>query len=183
MRHFANVANTADYKAFDEVRVLPICDEAKEIIGLDYDFDKKVDAPISRKDLGTSFIGKHLSDLELADSEAIAKTRSYLRKISLLRMGEVKRDDLAAHSIKLTDYLKNTIFTEKQYYDELIEDETTEPRDDVFYQFCPSTDFARYSVRRYRQPENETLYLFYEGSSFAKPIKEIFDDLKSTKNN
>lgn len=173
------ISATAEYTAPDEVRIGATRNKYKQITDVIYTNNdpknlNKVKVPVVDTKLGNSFIGRDFNSVPKA-SESDLTTLTQLHK--LLKEQTSTQTELTLEDLKIRNEIgrkystvKSKLFVgpsnELQSY-EIHYDDTTQKYEAV--------------IKNYRIDKQGQLYQYYEGSSFAKPINQIFNDLEAQK--
>jgi len=170
---------TAEYTAPDEIRISAERhnNQINYVIYTNNDPNNlnKVKVPVVDTKLGNSFIGRDFNSVPKA-SESDLTTLTQLEKLLKEQKStgaELTLEDLKIHNEIGRKYstVKSKLFVgpsnELQSY-EIHYDDTTQKYEAV--------------IKNYRIDKQGQLYQYYDGSSFAKPINQIFNDLEAQKN-
>ncbi|NBV99062.1 MAG: hypothetical protein EBR67_06065 [Proteobacteria bacterium] len=133
-----------------------------------------MEVPVVDNKLGDSFLGRDFNSVPKA-TESDLTTLTQLEK--LLKEQKSTRAELTLEDLKIHNEIgrkystvKNKLFVERsmlQSY-ELYYDDSKQKYEAV--------------IKNYRIDKQGQLYQYYEGSSFAKPLNQIFNDLEAQKN-
>ncbi len=174
----SELSKTAEYKAPDEVRISAEIhnNQINYVIYTNNDPKNlnKVKVPVVDTKLGNSFIGRDFNSVPKA-SESDLTTLTQLHK--LLKEQTSTGAGLTLEDLKIRNEIgrkystvKSKLFVgpsnELQSY-EIHYDDTTQKYEAV--------------IKNYRIDKQGQLYQYYEGSSFAKPLNKIFNDLEAQK--
>jgi hypothetical protein len=175
----SKLSATAEYIAPDEVRIGAKRNKYNQITYLQYknndpENSNTVEVPVVDTKLGNSFIGRDFNSVPKA-SESDLTTLTQLHK--LLKEQTSTQTELTLEDLKIRNEIgrkystvKSKLFvgpsTELQSY-EIHYDDTTQKYEAV--------------IKNYRIDKQGQLYQYYQGSSFAKPINQIFNDLEAQK--
>jgi hypothetical protein len=172
------ISGTAEYTAPDEVRIGAKRNKYNRITYLQYrNNDPKnlnmVEVPVLGTNLNDSFLGRDFSAIPKAtesDLRTLMELDKLLKKQSST-LTNLTPEDLQIRSEIARKYstVKNKLIvgpSKLQSY-ELYYDDTTQKYESV--------------IKNYRIDKQGQLYQYYEGSSFAKPMSQIFNDLEAQK--
>jgi hypothetical protein len=175
----SKISGTAEYTAPDEVRIGAKRNKYNQITYLQYtNNDPKnlntVEVPVVDNKLGDSFLGRDFNSVPKAtesDLTTLTQLEKLLKEQKSTGAG-LTLEDLKIHNEIGRKYstVKNKLFVERsmlQSY-ELYYDDSKQKYEAV--------------IKNYRIDKQGQLYQYYEGSSFAKPLNQIFNDLEAQKN-
>jgi hypothetical protein len=172
------ISGTAEYLAPDEVRIGAKRNKYNQITYLQYkNNDPKnlntVEVPVVDNKLGDSFLGRDFNSVPKA-SESDLTTLTQLHK--LLKEQKSTQTELTSEDLKIRNEINRKYATVKN---KLIVGPTKLQSYEVYYD--DTTQKYEAVIKNYRIDKEGQLYQYYEGSSFAKPMDEIFNDLEAQK--
>lgn len=172
------ISGTAEYIAPDEVRIGAKRNKYNQITYLQYkNNDPKnlntVEVPVVDNKLGDSFLGRDFNSVPKA-TESDLTTLTQLQK--LLKEQKSTQTELTSEDLKIRNEINRKYATVKN---KLIVGPTKLQSYEVYYD--DTTQKYEAVIKNYRIDKEGQLYQYYEGSSFAKPINQIFNDLEAQK--
>lgn len=174
----SKLSATAEYTAPDEVRIGAKRNKYNQITYLRYtNNDPKnlntVEVPVVDNKLNDSLLGRDFNSIPKANESDLA-TLTQLEK--LLEEQKSTRTELTLEDLKIRNEISRKYSTVKN---KLIVGPTKLQSYEVYY----DDDEQKYKavIKNYRIDEQNRLYQYYEGSSFAKPINQIFNNLEAQK--
>jgi hypothetical protein len=132
-----------------------------------------VEVPVVDNKLGDSFLGRDFNSVPKA-SESDLTTLTQLHK--LLKEQKSTQTELTSEDLKIRNEINRKYATVKN---KLIVGPTKLQSYEVYYD--DTTQKYEAVIKNYRIDKEGQLYQYYEGSSFAKPMDEIFNDLEAQK--
>lgn len=174
----SKLSATAEYIAPDEVRIGAKRNKYNQITYLQYknndpENSNTVEVPVVDTKLGNSFIGRDFNSVPKA-SESDLTTLTQLHK--LLKEQTSTQTELTLEDLKIRNEINRKYATVKN---KLIVGPTKLQSYEVYYD--DTTQKYEAVIKNYRIDKEGQLYQYYEGSSFAKPMDEIFNDLEAQK--
>jgi hypothetical protein len=169
---------TAEYTAPDEVRIGAEINKYNQITYLQYtnndpDNLNTVEVPVVDNKLGDSFLGRDFNSVPKA-TESDLTTLTQLEK--LLKEQKSTGTGLTLEDLKIRNEIGRKYSTVKN---KLIVGPTKLQSYELYYD--DSKQKYEAVIKNYRIDKEGQLYQYYEGSSFAKPMDEIFNDLEAQK--
>jgi hypothetical protein len=169
---------TAEYTAPDEVRIGAEINKYNQITYLQYtnndpDNLNTVEVPVVDNKLGDSFLGRDFNSVPKA-TESDLTTLTQLEK--LLKEQKSTGTGLTLEDLKIRNEIGRKYSTVKN---KLIVGPTKLQSYELYYD--DSKQKYEAVIKNYRIDKQGQLYQYYQGSSFAKPINQIFNDLEAQK--
>lgn len=174
----SRISATAEYKAPDEVRISAERhnNQINYVIYTNNDPKNlnKVKVPVVDTKLGNSFIGRDFNSVPKA-SESDLTTLIELQK--LLKEQTSTQTELTLEDLKIRNEISRKYSTVKS---KLFVGPSNELQSYEIH-YDDSTQKYEAVIKNYRIDKQGQLYQYYEGSSFAKPMDQIFNDLEAQK--
>lgn len=174
----SRISATAEYKAPDEVRISAERhnNQINYVIYTNNDPKNlnKVKVPVVDTKLGNSFIGRDFNSVPKATKSDLT-TLTELEK--LLKEQKSTGAELTLEDLKIRNEISRKYSTVKS---KLIVGPNKELQS---YEVHYDDTAQKYEavIKNYRIDKQGQLYQYYEGSSFAKPLNKIFNDLEAQK--
>jgi hypothetical protein len=175
----SKISGTAEYIAPDEVRIDAKINKYNQITYLQYtnndpDNLNTVEVPVVDNKLGDSFLGRDFNSVPKA-TESDLTTLTQLEK--LLKEQKSTGTGLTLEDLKIRNEIGRKYSTVKN---KLIVGPTKLQSYELYYD--DSKQKYEAVIKNYRIDKQGQLYQYYQGSSFAKPLNKIFNDLEAQKN-
>jgi|694.fasta_scaffold00042_105 hypothetical protein len=175
----SKLSQTAEYVDADEIWISAERNKYDQIIYIRYtNNDPKnlntVEVPVVDNKLGDSFLGRDFNSVPKA-SESDLTTLTELEK--LIKKQKSTPTELTLEDLKIRNEINRKYATVKN---KLIVGPSKLQSYEVYYD--DTTQKYEAVIKNYRIDKQGQLYQYYEGSSFAKPMNQIFNDLEAQKN-
>ena len=175
----SQISGTAEYTAPDEVRIGAKRNKYNQITYLQYtNNDPKnlntVEVPVVDNKLGDSFLGRDFNSIPKASKSDLA-TLTQLEK--LLKEQKSTGAGLTLEDLKIRNEIGRKYSTVKS---KLFVGPSKELQSYELY-YDDSKQKYEAVIKNYRIDKQGQLYQYYKGSSFAKPLNKIFNDLEAQK--